>query len=187
MKTPHCALHLLTACFVAAAAAVPAVAAPSPAAIELVQLMRLQEREAGAIRFMLEVSPFELPAKTGPCMLARSGPAFTEHFANRFSSGFTDAELREAVAFFKSPPGTAAVAARLAHEKSAFEAAARQQRVESDTTNHAPAVQKALDAFEKTAAGAKFDLVNLAPTPAAAGESASDVRSRLMAECLQAP
>lgn len=164
-----------------------ALAAPNPMAIELVALTRLQEREVEAVRFMMEVSPLELPPHTRQCMLSRSAPAFTDYFVNVFSRSFSDSELREAVAFFSSTEGASAVAAQRAYEKSTFEAAVQRRSVDSQEPSYPPAVKQALDEFGKTAAGGKFDRAGLVPAPGLAGESTSDLRSRLLSECLQAP
>jgi hypothetical protein len=175
------------ACILAAVSGTPAVAALDPVALELIVLTRLQEREAEAISFMIKVSPLRLPPRTKQCMLSRAGPTFDEYFANVFSSNFTAVELQHAVAFFKSTEGASAVAARRAHEKSMIEAAAQRRPVDSEHTSYPPVVQQALDEFGKTAAGAKFDLTHLEPAAAAmTDKSASDLRSRLLSECLQA-
>lgn len=180
-------LRQLSAGLMAGASVAGALAAPNPVALELVALTRLQEREVEAIRFMMEVAPLELPPHTRQCMLSRSGPAFTDHFANVFSRSFTASELREAVAFFGSTEGASAVAAQLAYEKSMFEAAVQRRSVDSQEPSYSLATKQALDAFGKTAAGGKIDRAGLVPTPAVAGESTSDLRSRLLSECLQAP
>jgi hypothetical protein len=180
-------LRQLSAGFLAGASLARALAAPNPVALELVALTRLQEREVEAIRFMIEVSPLELPPHTRQCMLSRSAPAFTDYFANVFSRGFTDSELREAVAFFSSTEGASAVAAQRAYERSTFEAAVQRKSVDSQEPSYPPAAKQALDEFGKTAAGGKFDRASLAPAPGVAGESTSDLRSRLLSECLRAP
>jgi hypothetical protein len=180
------ALLQYVACILAAISAAPAFAAPDPVALELVALTKLQEREAEAISFMIKVSPLRLQPHTKQCMLSRAGPTFDDYFANVFSSSFTPLELQDAVAFFRSPEGASAVAARRAHEKSLVEAAVQRRPVDSEHTSYPPAVQRALDEFGKTAAGAKFDLTHLQPAAAMTGESASDLRSRLLSECLQA-
>jgi hypothetical protein len=174
------------ACILAAISAAPAIAASDPVALELVALTKLQEREAEAIGFMIKVSPLRLPPGTKQCMLSRAGPTFDAYFANVFSSNFSALELQQAVAFFRSTEGVSAVAARRAHEKSMVEAAAQRRPVESEHTSYPPVVQRALDEFGKTAAGAKFDLTHLEPAAAAmTGTSAEDLRSRLLSECLQ--
>lgn len=180
-------LRQLSAGFLAGASVARALAAPNPVALELVALTRLQEREVDAIRFMLEVSPLELPPHTRQCMLSRSAPAFTDYFANVFSRSFTDSELREAVAFFSSTEGASAVAAQRSYEKSMFEAAVQRKSVDSQEPSYPPATKQALEEFGKTAAGGKFDRAGLVPALGVAGESTSDLRSRLLSECLRAP
>lgn len=161
-------------------AARAAQAAPETAT-HLVSLTRPHEREARAIRFMVAVAPMALPGGLADCMVAKTTPTLKNYFASLYASQLSEEELRQAVDFYQSDDGQAAVTLSLQHEEKIFAAAAKGEQVTELHPVYPTATQKALDAFGATPAGKKLE--DLAARDTYRTEI-SDLRSRAMDQCL---
>jgi hypothetical protein len=177
---------MLLAAGVAASANAAEVAPTFEQANELVTLVKPHESEAQAIRFMIAVTPIDMPSGLADCTVKEAMPVLRSYFASQFAENMGETELRQSIEFFRSPAGQAVVALRLAHEQSLFDAAMRKEQI-ADKQLHYPApLQKELDAFGETPAG-KFFVGDELLAREAIRTHVSDLRSEAMAKCLTAP
>lgn len=178
---------LLTGVLAVLSPAMSTAAPPaSETAAQLVTLTKPEQREAQAIRFMLAVAPMAVPETLADCMVAKAGPAFTQYFTALYGSLLTEAELLQAVDFYQSKLGRAAVALRLQHEQHIFELAVKGEQVAEERPQYPPETQRALDAFAATPAGKKLLGDALAAQDPFSTEI-STLRSSVMSQCLTEP
>lgn len=132
--------------------------------------------------FLTAVSPFGRPPASAPdCVKSRLGPAAREAFVRAYREQLSTAQREQALAFYGSEAGQAALALRAAHERTAFEAALARKSVDESSLRYPPALQRALDDFHATPAGRKFE-----------GETAIDrqqgieqLRNEVLVACLR--
>jgi len=166
------------------ASAPTAAAAPtSQAATRLVSLVKLAEREAQAIRFMLAFSPMKMPKDLADCTVGKATPQFEGYFATLFDTHLSEPELQQAIAFYETKDGQAAVAFRLRHEQSLFDAAAQGTQITNEQIEYPPDIRSALDVFGATPAGKLLAGDELVGQERVRTE-VSDLRSTAMSECL---
>lgn len=158
----------------------------SETAAQLVSLTKPEQREAQAIRFMLAVSPLPVPGALAGCMVVKTGPAFSKYFTELYASQLTEAELRQAINFYQSKDGRAAVALSLQHEQRILDLAAKGEQVAEGQPQYPPETKRALDAFAATPAGKKLLGDGLAAQEPFSTEI-STLRSNVMSECLTEP
>jgi hypothetical protein len=169
--------------------ALPASAAGIAPAVgeadELVGLVKPHEGEAQVIRFMIAVTPLDMPAGLADCTVKEAMPAMRSYFASQFTENLSKMEIQQAIEFFQGSAGQAVVALRLEHEQSLFDAAARKEQVADEQLHYPAPLQEELEAFGSTPAGKFFVGDELLAREAIRGHIA-DLRSEAMAKCLVA-
>lgn len=185
MKQVLVAFTMLAAGVVTAPASTAEVAPMIEEANELVRLVKPHEREAQAIRFMIAVTPMDMPAGLADCTIKEAVPVMRSYFASQFAANMSKIELQQSIEFFKSPAGQAVVALRLEHEQSLFDAAARKEQIADEQLHYPAPLQMELEAFGSTPAG-KFFVGDELLAREAIRTHASDLRSDAMAKCLTA-
>lgn len=155
------------------------------AATRLVTLVKPHEREAAAVRFMTTVSPIPLPKGVAECTVAKTTQPMKDAFAKLYADNLSEAELREALTFFGSKEGQAAVSLRLQHEENLYKLAAKGEAIASEEPEYPPQIKKALDAFAATPAGKALvgenDLASRKPF----SSQISDLRDTAFGDCIQ--
>lgn len=174
---------MVTAAGVTAAAHAAGAAPTIEVANELVGLVKPHEQEALAIRFMIAVTPMDMPPGLADCTVKEATPVMRSYFASQFAENMSERELRESIDFFQSPAGQAVVALRLEHEQSLLDAAMRKEQIADEQLHYPAPLQQELDAFGATAAG-KFFVGDELLAREAIRTHASDLRSEAMAKCL---
>jgi hypothetical protein len=152
---------------------------------ELVSLVKPHELEAQAIRFMIAVTPIDMPPGLADCTVKEATPVMHSYFASQFAENMSERELRESIEFFQSPAGQAVVALRVAHEQSLLDAAMRKEQIADEQLHYPTRLQRELDAFGATAAG-RFFVGDELLAREAIRTHVSDLRSEAMAKCLTA-
>lgn len=152
---------------------------------ELVSLLKLHEREAQAIRFMIAVFPMEMPPGLADCTVREAIPAVRSYFASQFSDNLSKFEMQQAIEFFQSQAGQAVVDLRLEHEQGLLDAAARKEQVSDEELHYPGPLQKELESFGLTSAGKYFVEDELLARETVKAR-ASELRSAAMARCLAA-
>ena len=183
MKRLPAALVTLVAGVALLTAAAAGRAPESEEADQLVALLKPDQREAQAIRFMIAVFPMEMPAGLADCTVREAMPAVRSFFASQFADNLSKSELQQAIEFFRSPAGQAVVDLRLEHEQGLLDAAARQQQVVDEELHYPGPLQKELESFGSTHAG-KFFVGDELLAREAVKARISELRSEAMAKCL---
>ena len=183
MKQLLAALTMLAAGIVTFPANTAEVAPTVKEADELVGLVKPHEREAQTIRFMIAVTPMDMPAGLADCTVKEAMPVMRSYFASQFMENLSKVEMQQAIEFFQSPSGQAVVALQLEHEQSLFNAAARREQIADEELHYPAPLQKQLETFGATPAG-KFFVGDELLAREAIRTHASDLRSEAMAKCL---
>lgn len=185
MKQLLVTLLMLAAGFVAFPAITAEIEPAADEADELVGLVKPHESEAQAIRFMIAVTPMDMPAGLADCTVKEAMPVMRSYFASQFSENLSNIEMQQAIEFFQSPAGQAVVTLRLEHEQGLFDAATRKEQIADEQLHYPAPLQKELEAFGSTPAG-KFFVGDELLARESVRERASDLRSEAMAKCLLA-
>lgn len=184
MKQVLFAFTMLVAGVAPAAPARTAEVAPTiEEADELVSLVKPHEHEAQAIRFMLAVTPMDMPAGVADCTVEEAMPGMRSYFASQFAENMSKIELQQAIGFFRSPAGQSVVALRLEHEQSLLNAALRKQQIADEQLHYPAPLQKELEIFGSTPAG-KFFVGDELLAREEIRTHVSGLRSESMAKCL---
>lgn len=185
-RTRSLIVLVLVAATVAVWPGVPTAETNSQTAARLVSLVKPHEREAQAIRFMLMVAPSGFPAGLADCMVEKATPAYKEYFAAQYAKHLSESELRQAVTFFKSEVGRAAITIQLQHEQDLFNDVAKGKQIGNEKPEYPLWVRKELEAFGSTLSGRHF--VGGGPEVSQPFSSEiSDLRNSVMAKCLADP
>ncbi|SNB44628.1 hypothetical protein [Geobacter sp. DSM 9736] len=177
---------LLLAAFTASTAAQSAAAEPAGQnAMRLVDLVKPHQREALAIRFMVQVSPIPLPEGVSGCTVAKATPALKDYFARLYSDHLDEASLRDAVTFFESKEGSAAVETGLQHEEKIYTSAAKGETIAGEEPEYPPQIRRALETFSATTAGkaltGKEELSSRQPFRS----EITDIRDTALGDCIR--